>query len=290
VRGNSLRRPDNRPKTARFDGMIPRMPSPLPLPIRVLVKGASTALWTSFMGGPRSDMTFPRVIEAEVLRAGHPVEVRNTAVLGVKTVDGLRRWTDEAIAWSPDVVVMVYGHYETIHLFLPHRFERYVNRPKVSRPFARAYRKLFLRSLWKLAAEFQAFIDERTPAVFWRRRIRRTAADIGDHIEAMRQLGSPLFILMELLPIAPAKAHWFPGMTARIHAMNEANRATAERLGDDVRFVEVSPLVDTVAGGDLDRATPDGYHYTPELHRAVGERLAREILDWAAKQPHLAVE
>jgi len=270
--------------------MIPRMPSPIPLPIRVLVKGASTALWTSFMSGPRTDLTFPRVLEAEVLKAGHPIEVRNTAILGDRTIDGLRRWNEEAIAWSPDVVVMVYGHYEAVHLLLPHWFERYVNKPKASRPLARRSRKLLVRPLWKLAAEFQAFIDKRTPAVFWQRRIRRTSADIADHIEAMRQLGSPLFILMELLPIAPAKAHWFPGMTARIHAMNAANRDTAERLGDDVRLVEISPLVDAVAGGDLDVATPDGYHYTPELHRAAGERLAREILDWAAKQPHLAVE
>jgi hypothetical protein len=270
--------------------MIPRMPSPLPLPIRVLVKGASTALWTSFMSGPRTDLTFPRAIEAEVLKAGHPIEVHNTAILGDKTIEGLRRWNEEAIAWSPDVVVMVYGHYECVHLFLPHWFERHVNRPQVSRPWARAYRRLFLRPLWKFLAEIQAFVDGHTSPVFWRRRIRRTAADISDHIEAMRQLGSPLFLVMELLPLAPAKRRWFPGMTPRIEAMNAANRATAERLGDDVRFVEIAPLVDAVAGGDLDVATPDGYHYTPELHRAVGERLAREILDWAAKQPHLAVE
>ena len=269
--------------------MRPDSPAPLPLPLRVLVKGASTALWTSYMGGPRTDMVFSRVVEQELLATGQPAEVRNTAVLGDKTIDGLRRWPEEMIAWSPDVVVMVYGQYEAVHLVLPQLFERYVNKPRVSRPFARRYRRLFLRGLWKVLAKTQAFVDARTPEIVWRRRIRRTAADISDHIEAMQQLASPLVMLLELLPIAPSKDHWFPGMTARIEAVNAANRETAERI-PGVRFVEVKPLVDEVAGGDLDRATPDGYHYTPELHRAVGERLAAEILEWAEKQPHLAVE
>ncbi len=34
--------------------------------------------------------------------------------------------------------------------------------------------------------------------------------------------------------------------------------------------------------------TPDGGHFTPELHRAVGEAMAAVILEWAALQPHLA--
>jgi hypothetical protein len=38
------------------------MSTPLPLPMRVLVKGASTVLWISGMGGPRKEFTFPRAL------------------------------------------------------------------------------------------------------------------------------------------------------------------------------------------------------------------------------------
>src|SRR5947208_6741144 len=43
----------------------PRMSEPLPLTMRVLVQGSSQAVWTSWMGGPRGDLAWPRVIEAE---------------------------------------------------------------------------------------------------------------------------------------------------------------------------------------------------------------------------------
>lgn len=258
------------------------------LPLRVLVKGASTALWTSYMGGPRGDFTFPRVIEQELLQAGRPAEVRNTAVLGDRTIDGLRRWTDEAIGWSPDVVVMIYGHYETIHLFIPHWFERYVNKPRVSRPWARLYRKRVLRAVWKVLATVQAAVDARVPEALWRPRIRRTSRDIVDHAVALRQLASPLVLVMEVLPLAPSKDHWFPGMTRRIRMVNDLNRRSIEELADpEVRFVPVTPIVDRVAGGDLDVATPDGYHYTPQMHRAVGRELAAQVLAWVDGQTHL---
>jgi lysophospholipase L1-like esterase len=264
------------------------MTDPRVLPLRVLVKGASTALWTSYMGGPRSDFTFPRVIEQELRGAGRPAEVRNAAVLGDRTIDGLRRWTDEAIGWSPDVVVMVFGHYESIHLFIPHWFERYVNRPRVSRPWTRFYRRRVVRAVWKALATVQAWFDARLPAAVWMPRIRRTSRDIVDHAVALRQLASPLVLVMEVLPLAPSKDHWFPGMTRRIHLINELNRRAIEELGEpEIRFVPVMPLVERVADGDLDLATPDGYHYTPQMHRAVGAELADRILSWAEGQSHL---
>lgn len=261
------------------------------LPLRVLVKGASTALWTSFMGGPRDDFTFPRVIEQEVLASGRPVEVRNTAVLGDRTIDGLRRWPEEAIAWSPDVVVMIYGHYEGIHLLIPHWFERYVNKPRVSRPWAQFYRRRVLRAVWKVLATVQARVDRAVPDVVWGPRMRRTSRDIVDHAVALRQLASPLVLVLEVLPLAPAKQHWFPGMTRRIETLNRLNREAIAALGDDeIRFVPVRPIVDRVAGGDLDAATPDGYHYTPAMHREVGRELAGQVLAWADGQGHLGLD
>jgi hypothetical protein len=56
-----------------------------------------------------------------------------------------------------------------------------------------------------------------------------------------------------------------------------------------VRYFRVQELVDQYAGGDQDTATPDGFHYSPTMHRAIGQRLAEEIAAWADTQPHLRI-
>ena len=65
--------------------------------------------------------------------------------------------------------------------------------------------------------------------------------------------------------------------------------AAVERVDlPNVRFFRINPLVEEFCGGDLDVATPDGSHFSPEMHRHIGAALAREIGDWAETQPHLA--
>jgi hypothetical protein len=77
-------------------------------------------------------------------------------------------------------------------------------------------------------------------------------------------------------------------MTKRIEDMNAALDAAAARADrPNVRFFRVQPLVDRYCDGDLDVATPDGSHYSPELHRQIGRALADEIEAWAGTQPHL---
>ena len=66
------------------------MSSPLPLPIRVLVKGSSTVNWTSWSGGPRTDFIFPRVIEERLLADGRPCDVQTVTMMSGKTSKILR--------------------------------------------------------------------------------------------------------------------------------------------------------------------------------------------------------
>ena len=70
----------------------------------------------------------------------------------------------------------------------------------------------------------------------------------------------------------------FPGCPCRIEAMNDALAATVAKVDKpNVRFFRVSPLVDEFCGGDLDVATPNGSHFSPEMHRHIGTALAKEI-------------
>jgi len=267
------------------------MPSPLPLPIRVLVKGASTVGWTSAMGGPRSEFTFPRVIEQDLLGRGRPAVVTTYSVPSERAKTTLARWEDEMIGYSPDVLVLVYGHYETIHLFLPWWLERHANSLK-RRPgrIRELYRARLLRPVWMFLARTQARLDTRLDPTIRRSRPLRVAADLERLLEHAQQMNNPLVFVFELLPPAKRYQSWFPGMAKRIVEMNKALEAMVARLNrPEVRFVRISELVEKVANGDLDVATPDGFHYSPDLHREIGRYLADEIATWADTQEHLAI-
>lgn len=266
------------------------MSEPLPLPVRVLVKGASTVNWISWMGGPRTDFTFPRVIEQELLADGRPAEVRTITMTSEQTRTVLSTWQREILGFSPDAIVLLYGHYESIHLFLPRWLERHANSLKAKpRLLPGLYRKHVLRPAWMALARLQARLDSRLPATVHRRRIRNVAADLETYIGHVQEVGSPLVLLVELLPPATRYRSWFPGMAARIALINAAIEEMVDRVGSpQVRYFRVSELVDKYAGGDIDEATPDGFHYSPGMHREIGTALAEQVAEWADTQPHLS--
>lgn len=261
----------------------------LPLPVRVLVKGASTVNWVSWMGGPRTDFILPRVIEDRLLGDGRPCVVQTYSVASEPTHGVLATWEREVLGFSPDAVVLVYGHYETIHLLLPRWLERHANslrgRPRALRL---AYRRRVLRPTWMFLARVQAAVDVRWGHRLRTRRHEKVVADLETYVRHVRTVGRPLVHLVELLPPHERYVSWFPGMPRRIATMNAALEDLVRRFDDpEVRFVRVADLVDSVAGGDLAVAIPDGFHYSPAMHRAVGERIAASIEEWADGQPHL---
>lgn len=263
------------------------MHEPLPLPLRVLVKGASTVVWTSWMGGPRSDLAYPRVLQAELHAAGQPAEVRVTAIASARTKDALKTWEEEVVPWSPDVIVLHYGHFETIHLMLPSWMERYAHdvgrRPgKVRDTYYGGVNKV-----WKSLAVLQQRVDRRVDPTMFAGRPRRVAADLERLIQRVRNVASPLVIIPDLLEPGPPYQNWFPGMGRRIEVMNATLDELVARLDHpDIRRFSVAELV---ARSRIDgHPTPDGGHYSPAIHQMVGKALAAEILEWASGQPHLS--
>lgn len=220
---------------------------------------------------------------------GRPAAVQASSVPSEKASVLLRTWEREYIGWSPDVVILAYGHYETIHLFLPRWLERHANslkaRPRRWRNF---YRKKILRPCWVVLARLQAKIDQKVPARVALPRIKRVTADLERLIIQLQQLSSPLIFLMELQPPATRTRSWFPGMTGRIALTNRELAAMVARLNrPDLRWFNTTNLVATYAESNLDVATPDGFHYTPHMHQMIGRELARQIAEWADAQPHL---
>jgi hypothetical protein len=262
------------------------MTQPLPLPIRVLVKGSSQEVWTSWMGGPRTDYAWPRVVEAELHAAGRPAEVRSTAYPAALTRSALKTWDEEVIAWSPDVVIVHLGLVETIHLLLPPWFRDHVYNYKTRTGPVRNRYRVVLQQVWRILARVQQAVDGRVNPNLFSRRPRRVVRDLEHLITQVRNIGSPLVLLPDFLAPGAVYDKWFPGMGARVEAMNAATDELIAKLDSpDVRRFSVR---DVVAGMDLDdEPTPDGIHYIPAVHREVGRGIAQVVLEWADGQPYL---
>jgi hypothetical protein len=259
------------------------------LPIRVLVKGASEVVFIAEMGGPRSDFNFGRVIEAEILRAGRPAEVRVSGLPSDHAKYSLRTWEQDVLGWSPDVVILHHGRYEIVHFFLPRWLERHANSTRW-RPgrLAELYRSRVLRKVWMSLAKIQCRLDRRMNSLLFARKLRRMALDVEALIKNIQTVGSPLVLVMEIVPPGRRWQSWMPGLGERTAFINAELEAAVRRIDlPNVRYVRTVPtLTEQLEPGE--EPTPDGGHYSPRAHRVVGELLSREILDWAETQPHLS--
>ena len=262
------------------------MSQPLPLPIRVLVKGASQVVWTSWMGGPRTDFAYPRVIEAELYSAGRPAEVRCEAWPSARTSQALKTWEKEVVRWSPDVIILHFGQFEVVHLLLPWWMEIHAHSLKTRPGPVRDKYRYALGRVWKAMARVQQFTDRRVNPTMFSNRPRRVAADLERLITRVRNIASPLVLVPDFIDPGTTYAKWFPGMHARTQVMNATIDELIARIDHpDVRRFELRKLVESM---DLEgEPAPDGGHYTPEIHREVGRALAQVILEWASDQPHL---
>jgi len=254
---------------------------PTRAPLRILVKGSSPANWISFMGGPPTDFTYPRVLERELLSSGRNAVVRNLAVTSQQVKTGIRTWENEVFPWSPDVVVLNYGLFETVHLFVPQPLERhahsYLGRPGVVRE---SYRKYALRPAWKMLVTVQQRADARVPASSFRRRARRFADDLERLVTRVVYIGNPLVLLPEIPPPGAQWATWFPGIGARIEMVNAAMAEVVARVDlDNVRLFDTRAALAPLQASGHD-VVPDGGHYTPEAHDAIGRAMALVIGPW----------
>jgi lysophospholipase L1-like esterase len=233
------------------------------------------------MGGPPTDFTYPRVIERELLESGRNATVRNAAATSERVTTGLRNWENQIFPWSPDVVVLNYGLYEAVHLFLPQPLERHANsltgRPGLVRE---SYRRYVLRPVWKTLALVQQHADARVPAAAFRRQAARFTDDVEHLVRHCLFISNPLVLLPLMPPAGERWTSWFPGIDARLALINSALAEVAARIDqDNVRVFDtpaaVAPLV--AAGQDT---VPDGGHFTPAAHDLIGRSMAAVIGPW----------
>jgi hypothetical protein len=265
------------------------MPAPQPLPIRVLVKGASLSHDISARPQLREDFTFSRVIEESLLASGHGAHVWTAAVASQPTAHLFRTWEEQVKAWSPDVVILNAGYYEPVHLFLPRWLERHANSLKARPgPVRGLYRQYALRPVWKSLAKVQRALDQRVGGRYFAHRVRRAEADLRAYVDRTRQVGRPLVLIFEFLRPGARGRDWFPGMEERAEMMNVMLRRLVASYEDpDVQLVRIPEIVERRLPPGTE-PNNDGFHYNPDVHRFIGEEIAEEIRTWAKQYPRLA--
>jgi hypothetical protein len=255
-------------------------------PVRILFKGASLTTAISATDEKRHHRTFPFVVEHRLKQAGHDISIAVRATAGEDTSVMFRDWEKEVQVWRPDVIVTTHGFYEAMHLLMPRRIERHAHdlnrRPT---PLRRVYRRIVLGPLWKFGVVFQQRLDRIVQARGFLRTCRRVSRDLEQYVRQSRKVGKPLIVLFEWpLPMSNRAREWFPGMEPRVKMVNAAISALVQRIDDDdVRLFRVRETIDRALDPAQDH-TPDGFHYTPELHEAIGNDLSAMIDSWLHAQ------
>lgn len=264
------------------------MPTSRPLPIRIMLKGASLQHAISELPQQRDQFVFARETEDALLADGYGVEVRNLAIASQPMSHAFRTWEADVKAYAPDVVVVTHGYYECVHLLMPRWLERHANSLKARPgPVRSRYRQWLLRPVWKLLAQFQQKTDRIVGARGFGRQARKFETLLTAYIDRTRTVGRPLVVVLEFLAPGARGKSWFPGMEARVELMNAAMRRVVDSYdSSDVVMLPVPALMAEHIPAGVE-ANADGFHYTALGHQVVGTALAEVIKGWVAGQPRL---
>jgi hypothetical protein len=258
-----------------------------PIPIRVLVKGASSTVVVEPPGGPRTNQAFAWWLEAMLRAGGFEATVRNAGSEGQRVTRAVCNWEAEVQQWAPDAVVLNYGQYECMPGLLPYFLERHATGwHRHSGPFRERYRRRVADPIWRKLARYQRRAPGWLVAIApFRSSPKRTLTELRFLIDKIRTVGTPLVIVMETWPVGSRWRHWFPTMHESAVKMREEieNLVSGYGSSDVYRF----PMWELVGGLDLDKALPDGVHFSGDLHRKIAEGLSAVVLEWASQQPHL---
>lgn len=264
----------------RWDGLPP-------MPMRVLVKGASSTVVVEPPGGPRTNQAYAWWLEAILRAGGVEATVWNAGTEGGRMIRALCDWEEQVQQWAPDVVVLNYCMYECMPGLMPYWLERHATGwHRHSGPVRERYRSRLVDPMWRRLARLQRRAPARVVAMNpFRTSQARTLSELRLFIQKVRTVGTPLVIVIGAWPVGSRWRRWFPTMQSNVDSMRVGmEEVVAGFQTDDVRLF---PMWELIEGHGVDEAVPDGAHYSGPVHREMAEGLSEMVLEWARHQPHL---
>jgi len=257
----------------------PQLPWPAQRrPLSVVAFGNSVA---SLMMPPREDRTQGTYLEVvgDLLAAqGVPTVVHQESRWFDFLHRAMRDYETRLRVHAPDVVIVNFGLNECQPWLLPIWVIRgLLTRNQAVTRTAKAYRRWIAPPVWAFVRGYRRRAARVVGTRTWQTTPHRFSGHLRRLLRNLRVEGRPLVLVLDIDPPDSRMEHFLPGMAAR-HAVFQAllEQVVEEQASNDVRLVRVSEI--TAALGPA--AVPDGMHYAPGTHLAVGERLADEVVAW----------
>lgn len=261
----------------------PRLPWPADRrPLSVVVFGNSLpVLQMPARSGPESGV-YLEVLADRLAAAGVPVTPHLEARWFDFLVDGMRDYQSRVRAHLPDVLIVHYGLNEYQPWLVPVWVIRHFLRQNdaVVRP-ARLYRSRVAPTLWRQVRNFRRWAAPRAGMRTWQTTPHRFAGHLARLIQMIRWEMAPLVLVLDIDEPGELLEHFLPGVAARREVFQQAiEQVVAGADHPDVRVVRISEITSAMGAA----AMPDAMHYTAAAHRAIGERLADEVIGWLAER------
>lgn len=257
-------------------------------PLSVVVFGNSLPILQMPLRPDRESGVYLEILADRLAEEGVPVAAHLEGRWFDFLVDGMRDYQTRVRSHMPDVLIVHYGLNEyqpwIVPVWLIRHFLR--QRDAVVQP-ARAYRKHVAPRLWRKVRNFRRWASPHVGLRTWQTTPHRFGGHLARLIRLARAEMAPLVLILDIDEPGELLQHFLPGLSERREVYQRTLEQVVREADDpDVRLVRVSEV--TKALGP--RSMPDGMHYTAEAHRAIGERLADDVMSWlrerARARPH----
>lgn len=248
---------------------------------RVLVIGHSVATMVPDRGS-RLDAPYPELVEQLLRRDGYDVEVRNAGKEFTHIGHGVRIYQENVAGFNADVVIVNYGVVENQAPFIPQAVYNHFQTWDVGTSrLSRAYRRRVAPWLWTKLRRIQ----RRAVGVMGQRGHRvgpQRFASLLKQVIFLARHEHRLVLFLDINPPGPRITYSLPGAHERRDRHNAVLVGVVRDANDpDVRLIPSSAVVEDLG---MEKALPDGYHFSAEGHRRIAEMVTTEIEAWIAKQ------
>ena len=247
-----------------------------PLSVVVLGNSLSVLSLPGRTGG--EDGSYAEVLRDSLAKSGVPVNVHLAGRWFDFATSAVGRYERDVRSHLPDVLIVQYGLNELQPWLIPVPVIRHLmSNQTAKRPIGPWYRQRLQKRIWKVVRAYRKAASGVVGMRTWQTTPNRFREAMHQIIRASRHDSRPLVLVLDIDQPGAALAHHLKRLPERHRVMQQVLRDVVDGFDDpDIRLVEASRIRDEAGDG----ATADGMHYTPKGHRAIGEVLATDILNW----------
>ena len=254
---------------------------PVPLRLKVLVRGASMALNVGPARKSLAQGTFPEMLERRLRAAGVDAFVTTRARAWDSIKDVFPEYYYLLAEMVPDVVVINFGEVEGQPRLMPRRLIGWFNRRRAIQPLGPVggfVARVFDRTMRRLIARILRYGSKALGMRTNRMKPERFQAELERLITWTRGKTRGLVLVMTLNPAPPGIETLWAHLDARYRHYSELTAEVVRKIADpEVRLIDVQTLIRAMGPKE---ALYDGLHYVPEASDAVAKLMADQVLDW----------